>query len=290
MRDDHGEARDRPRHKRRRAIDHRAHRRVPRADHVIAGDHGAEPVREIDNLGTADSRVEIFIAARKAHDFVRKHRPANEQLIVIENQAVEFYGNFLREQAAGDLLDFIRGNRAELHECIGILPVMIENVAAARHAVDDRAADEFAQMRVVHRRVRAQRHEIIEGLHAGAERFLESVKHQRHRHAARAVRNQNEDAFSVERKRGERFGDEFARVVARQIRVGGSDSDRHAFLHRAGTFSRSGSSGSREAWTATAFQIPRSTRLRTRRRIRQPGISSRPLCKIVPRTLLRGRD
>ena len=51
---------------------------------------------------------------------------------------------------------------------------MIEDAARAGAAVHDRAPDERAQLRVVHRRMRAERDEIVERGDARSELALES--------------------------------------------------------------------------------------------------------------------
>ena len=65
-------------------------------------------------------------------------------------------------------------------------------------AVDDRPAHVRGELRVGHRRMRAERDEIIERGDARAELAFEDVEHHRHRHRARAVGDQREDAPAVD--------------------------------------------------------------------------------------------
>ncbi len=77
---------------------------------------------------------------------------------------------------------------------------MVEDPAIAGAAVDDRAADVLAQLLVAHRRVRAERDEEVERRDARRQLALEDVEHQRHRHRPRPVRDEDDDAFAVERQ------------------------------------------------------------------------------------------
>jgi hypothetical protein len=56
---------------------------------AVAGDQRSEPVREVDHLRSADAREEVLVATRESDHLVRKGRPANNDLIVIEDQLVE---------------------------------------------------------------------------------------------------------------------------------------------------------------------------------------------------------
>ena len=62
--------------------------------------------------------------------------------------------------------------------------------------------------------MRAERHQVVERRHARAELALERVEHERHRHRARAVRNEDEHARAVER----------AAAPARRARRGATSS------------------------------------------------------------------
>ena len=93
-----------------------------------------------------------------------------------------------------------RRNRAELDECGRVVPAMIEDVVRAGAAVHDRTAQMARELLVAHRRVRAERDEDVEGRCPGADRLFEEVEHGRHRHGARAVRDDDENALAVERQ------------------------------------------------------------------------------------------
>src|SRR5262249_24059622 len=112
---------------RRRAINHPAHGRVFRPDHLIAGDDCAEPVREVDHFRAADAREEIFGAAGKAYYFVWEGRAANDDLIVIEDQFVQSHFDRLPQHATSDLRNLAFTYFAELDQLIGRVPSMVED-------------------------------------------------------------------------------------------------------------------------------------------------------------------
>ena len=78
----------RHRNQRRRVIDHRAHRSVSRANHFIVGDHRAQPMREVNDLRTANAGEKVLVASGKPDNLVRKNRAANDDVIVVEDQLV----------------------------------------------------------------------------------------------------------------------------------------------------------------------------------------------------------
>ena len=49
----------------------------------------AEPVGEVNDLGRRDSREQVLRAAGEAGDLVRKHRAADEHVVVFGRQAIE---------------------------------------------------------------------------------------------------------------------------------------------------------------------------------------------------------
>ena len=119
----------------RRAMDYAPHQRLASADDVITGEQGTQPVREVDQLRAADAGEEILGSAGEAGNFVGEDRPADQDVIVGEDEAIELDRNSLAEQAAGELGDFFGGNFAEVCESIGAVPVVIEDAVLATFAV-----------------------------------------------------------------------------------------------------------------------------------------------------------
>ena len=59
-----------------------------------------------------DAGEQIFVAAGKADDFMRKHRPDDDDLVVVKDAPVDLHRHIHRKQPAGELADFLpRGSR-----------------------------------------------------------------------------------------------------------------------------------------------------------------------------------
>ena len=87
------------------AVDHRPHRRVHRADHLVAGDQRAEPVREVDDLRRGDAGEQILRAPGETDHLVRKHRPADEHVVVLGDEPVQGDRHVLAQPPAGQIGD-----------------------------------------------------------------------------------------------------------------------------------------------------------------------------------------
>ncbi len=102
---DERQQRERRLEQRRGAVDDRADRRVDRAEDVGARDQRAEPVREVDDFRRGDAREEILRAAREADHFVREDRPADEDVIVVDDHPIERDRHVLLQTAEAELFD-----------------------------------------------------------------------------------------------------------------------------------------------------------------------------------------
>src|SRR5437870_3054024 len=105
---------------------------------------------------------QILRPSRESRDLVRKDRAANEHMIVFDEQTIQRDRHLFVQTALAELRDVVRRNRPERRERGGIVPSMIEDSALTREAIRDRPPDQAAQLRVAHRRVRAERDQIIE--------------------------------------------------------------------------------------------------------------------------------
>src|ERR1700693_3675787 len=70
-------------------INERANGGATGADEVVASEQSSQPVRLVDHFSGADAGEQIFISTRKANHFVRKHGPANQNLVIVEEQPVD---------------------------------------------------------------------------------------------------------------------------------------------------------------------------------------------------------
>ena len=172
--------------------------------------------------GPGDAGEEILVAAGEADDLVREHRPADHELVVVEDTLVQRHADRLLETSAGERADLLGGDLADLRERRRIAPFVVEDARLAGAAVDDRNADMTRELRVGHRLVRAERDEEIERLRATAERLADQREHPRHRHRARAVRNDEQHALAVECERREAGVNDVARLIVGQEPVGES--------------------------------------------------------------------
>ena len=84
------------------AVDDAADRCIDHADRVAAGDKRAEPVGEVDDFTAGNAGEEVFRAAGEAGNFVRKDGTADQNVIVVEDSAVNSHWNVFVEKAAVD--------------------------------------------------------------------------------------------------------------------------------------------------------------------------------------------
>jgi hypothetical protein len=80
---------------------------------------------------------------------------------------------------------------------------VVEDVRGADATADDFGADEFAERRIVHRLVRAERNQEIDRGGLAGERVLEQREELRHRHRPRAVGDDEQHTLAGERERRE---------------------------------------------------------------------------------------
>ena len=100
---------------------------------------------------------------------------------------------------------------------------------------------------IVHWRVRAKRDQKVERRHARAQFPLEDVKQQRHRHRARAVRDQNENSPPIDREGTEAAGGgrsnlclgEIARISQSWHKQGGNCREREVVVRNVDAFESS---------------------------------------------------
>ena len=112
---------------------------------------------------------------------------------------------------------------------------MIEDVALAALPICHRPAHQLAEMLVVHDRVRAERHEVIQGGYARSEVSLEQVIHQRHGHGARAIGNDDEHALAIHGERAQPLLHDLAGFLVGQITIRESFSYTHRFCTSKGS-------------------------------------------------------
>ena len=66
-------------------------------------------MEEIQDLRPADAGEQVLVAAGEPDDFVRKDRADDDDLVVIEDELVDFDRHIHREQASGEGADVSAG-------------------------------------------------------------------------------------------------------------------------------------------------------------------------------------
>ena len=72
-----------------------------------------EPVREVNDLRRCDAGKQVLRSAGESGDLVRKHRAADEDVIVFGREAIQRDRHVLAQASAGELGDVARRNRPE---------------------------------------------------------------------------------------------------------------------------------------------------------------------------------
>ena len=148
-------------------------------------------------------------------------------MVVFGREPIERDRHLLAETATREIGNLAGGNGPELRVRGRIIPSMVEDAPRTRAPAHDRLADEGAELGVVHRRVRAERDEIIERRDARPELPLEQLEHHRHRHRPRAVRDDDEHPAPVDWHRSQPFARDGVQLLAAQIAFDDALPDSH---------------------------------------------------------------
>ena len=63
------------------------------ANDVVTAEQRAKPMRLMNHLAGANAGKQIFVSAGEPDHLVRKHRAANQDLVVIEKQPINLYAD-----------------------------------------------------------------------------------------------------------------------------------------------------------------------------------------------------
>ena len=218
------------RDERSRAVDHLAHGRVFGADHFVGRDQRRQPVGEIDDVGSGDAREEVLVAAGKADHFVREHRPADQQVIVLQHQAVQPHRHLHAQLAARQRQHLVFADRAQGGQRVRIVPGVVQHPHGGilGRLLRHRQADQLAQRLFRHRRMGAQRHQVVQALDPRQDVLGHQAEEQRQRHRPRGIGDDDQHALigqsqMIDRARDDRFD------VALGQHAGGSVALEHLF-------------------------------------------------------------
>ena len=155
---------------------------------------------EIDDILPGDAGKEILVPARKADHFVRKDRAAHQQMIVIQDQAVETYGYALMQQAAADAFHLGRSDHAHLSEHLWIVPGVVEevNLRVLRCLFSRSHPHQCQQLCLTERRMRPQRHQEIDLAGSALQRSHDGAKEERQRHGSGGVGDEHQYPFALD--------------------------------------------------------------------------------------------
>src|SRR5258708_3367004 len=112
---------------------------------------------------------------------------ANQNLVVVEEHAIDFDENRFGQQSSGTLRNIVCGNRTRVHERVRKIPAMIKHTSLAALSVDDGLSHHAGECPIVHERMGSQGYKEIASGSVRTNLLLKKLKHQRHWHGARAI-------------------------------------------------------------------------------------------------------
>ena len=134
----------------RRPIDGLPHGRIFGADDGPTGDQRAQPVGEIDHLRPADAGKEILVTAGKTRHLVGKDRPADDEMIVIQDGFVDPHRHIQREHTVAEGASFVSGEVPQGDKRTRQIPAVIHDPRLSGSPVLHRRADQLAQRGIIH--------------------------------------------------------------------------------------------------------------------------------------------
>ena len=150
-------------------VEEAAHGRLDAAHHALHAVGRAQEVRLVDDVRAAGADDDVLGVIGHAHHFVR-HDLADrkDEIIPGEQELVHLDAHAVIHQPAGPLLNQLAGHLADLPDAVA--PIM-----HLEPCQRDALAEHHAQLRLGHRRVRAERgHDVHLGL--GREQLVEQAR------------------------------------------------------------------------------------------------------------------
>ena len=130
---DERKAEPRRRDERRRPVDHPTYRCICHPDDLLAGEQGAHPVREIDDLRASHAGHEVLVPTGKTRHLVGKHRAANQNLIVwrfpirIAHESIDSNRDLHRELPFAQRLDLRCRDDPDRRKGLWSVPPVVED-------------------------------------------------------------------------------------------------------------------------------------------------------------------
>ena len=188
----HIDERDRP-------VDHGSHGGVAGADNGQGSHQRAQPVGEVGDFRAGNAREEVLGAAGVAYHLVGEDRPANDELVIVKDEAIDSNRQVLREQPSSDTLDLLARDSADADTGLLQVPAMVEdsNPRVFLGPFLSRNTQMHVQGIRAHQRVSSQSHEVIQCLHPIPQDLMQKAKQERDRRCASAVGNDDKHTFAI---------------------------------------------------------------------------------------------
>lgn len=157
-------------------------------------------MEQVQNVSARDARKEILVAAAESDDLVRENRAHDAEAVIVEHALVQRHIHRLSHSALGQFRNILLRERADTCERVRVVPFVVvdAHIGEVRLAFTrcDAQAREYDFVRLG--RMRAEGNQHIHLPHAAPERRMRRVEHGGHRHAARVVGNNEQDALAVQ--------------------------------------------------------------------------------------------
>ena len=165
-------------------------------------------MRHVDDLWTGDARYKVLVPPGEAHYFVGEDRPADQELIVLQDQPVEPHRYVQREPALAERLHLGGRQDTQCDEGPRQVPAVVEDAGVWECGgvgvwagwigppVAHLHADQLAQRRVVHRLVGTQRDQVIQRGHLISQQLVEQAEEERHWRSASVVGDDDQHALA----------------------------------------------------------------------------------------------
>src|SRR6266699_2712654 len=183
-----------------RPLDDAPHGRIRDTNSVHARNERPQPVGEIDDIRPRDAREEILSPAGEACYLVGKYRPADHQLVVIEDQTVERNRHLVNQQVTGQACCFLARYHTNGLEHFRLRPVMIEYPHPGKTFRSFSRGNPYQALNRLlgQRRMRSQGNKVIQLHYALPKLLIEQAKEQRYRSGARAIGDNDQYSLSVQ--------------------------------------------------------------------------------------------
>ena len=101
-----------------------------------------------------------------------ENRAADQHLVVVKDQPVDFDGDRAGQQSAGKFRHFFGGNDADFGERFRQVPAVVKDAGLSAHPIYHWTPQQLSELRLIHQRMGAQGHQVIAGRRSPADFFL----------------------------------------------------------------------------------------------------------------------